>query len=289
MRAALLFLATLLLAGCVPASDSSSTTDQPDSDPGDPTSATSPPGTAAEVVHVFDGDSLLVDIGGEEAEIRLLGINAPEGTECHGDAARATLSQLLGSGEVILVTDDEDTDQFGRLLRYVYVDGLHANLALLANGDAIALQSGHSSEDGFVAMSGAAATAHLGLWAADACGSAPPPSDIAIVDFVYNPDGRDEENKNGEWIAIANTGSDTIDMSGWALRDESTQHRFTFPDGYGLDSSQEVLVHTGCGDDNSTHLYWCADDPVWSNGGDTILLQLADGTVVDHDSFGGDY
>ena len=289
MRATSLLIAALLLAGCTPASDSPSTTFESGTDTGGETSATSPPGTAAEVVHVFDGDSLLVAIDGEEAEIRLLGINAPEGTECHGDKARSTLTQLLNGGVVTLVADDEDTDQVGRLLRYVFVDALNANLALLANGDAIALQGDHSAEADFVAISDAAAAARLGLWAADACGSTPPPTDIAIVDYEYNPDGRDEADKNGEWIAVANTGSDTVDMSRWILRDESTQHRFVFPDGFSLGPSQEVLVHTGCGDDDSSHLYWCAGDPVWSNGGDTILLQLEDGTVVSHDRFSGDF
>jgi micrococcal nuclease len=289
MRAIPLLVATLLLAGCAPAPDSSSPTSEPGTDTSSQTSATSPPGAAAEVVRIFDGDSLLVAIGDEEAEIRLLGINAPEGTECHGDAARATLRQLLDGGDVTLVSDDEDTDQFGRLLRYVFVDGLNANLALLANGDAIALQSDHSAEADFVAISDAAAAARLGLWAADACGSTPPPADIAIVDYEYNPDGRDEADKNGEWIAVANTGSDTVDMSMWILRDESTQHRFTFPDGFGLGPSQEVRVYSGCGDDSSNRLYWCSDDPVWSNGGDTILLQLEDGTVVSHDRFSGDF
>ena len=289
MRATSLLIAVLLLTGCTPAADSSSALSEPGTDTSAQTSATSPPGTAAEVLHIFDGDSLLVAIDGEEAEIRLLGINAPEGTECHGDAARSTLTQLLDGGDVTLVADDEDTDQYGRLLRYVYVDGLNANLALLANGDAIALQGDHSAEADFIAISDAAAATRLGLWAADACGSTPPPTDIAIVDYEYNPDGRDEADKNGEWIAVANTGSDTVDMSRWILRDESTQHRFSFPDGFSLDPSQEVLVHSGCGNDDSNHLYWCSDDPVWSNGGDTILLQLEDGTVVSHDRFSGDF
>ena len=290
MRATKLLIAILLLAGCDLASSAPTTTTRgSDSDAGPASSITSPPGAAAEVIHVFDGDSMLVSINGEEAEIRLLGVNAPEGSECHGDAARDTLAQLVDSGDVTLVTDADDTDRFGRMLRYVYVDGLNVNLALLANGDAIALQGGHSAESDFITISDAAAEAELGLWAADACGSTPPPSDVEISDYVYNPDGRDEDNQNGEWIAIANTSGEAIDMGNWILRDESTQHRFTFPDGFHLDSSREVRVHSGCGEDTPAHLYWCADDPVWSNGGDTVLLQLADGTVVGHSRFSGDF
>ena len=112
---------------------------------------------------------------------------------------------------------------------------------------------------------------------------------VAIVDYVYNPGGRDSDDMNGEWVAIANTGSQQVDMSGWILRDESTQNRFHFPAGFELASATEVVVHVGCGDDSQTDLYWCAEDPIWSNGGDTAILQLPSGTVVSRDRFDGDF
>jgi endonuclease YncB( thermonuclease family) len=251
--------------------------------------ATSPPGDIVEVIRVFDGDSLIVAMDGVEAEIRMLGINAPEGDECHGDAARETLEQLLGSGELTLVAGGEDTDQFNRLLRYLYVDGLNVNLALIANGDAIALQGDHPLDDEFTTIADVTAEAGLGMWAADACGSTPPSGAVEIVDYVYNPAGRDEDNMDEEWIALANTGASAVDLSNWILRDESTQNRFRFPPGFGLDPGSEVLVHSGCGSDTENDLFWCAENPVWSNGGDTVILQTADGTVVDRDRFAGEY
>lgn len=288
MRLAPFLAAALLLASC--SSTSEPATDSPPADRGEETpTVTSPPGDSATVVHVFDGDSLIVSVDGVELEVRLLGINAPEGSECHGDAALETLEKLLESGDLTLVADNEESDQFDRLLRYLYVDGLNVNLAMIANGDAIVLQGDHSMNAEFSAIADAAARDEMGLWAPDACGAESAQRTVQIVDYVYNPGGRDTDNMNGEWIAIANTGDESADMGGWTLRDESTQHRFRFPSGFSLDPTDEVLVHTGCGDDTPRDLYWCSDDPVWSNGGDTVILQLADGTVVDRDRFAGDF
>ncbi len=228
-------------------------------------------------------------VDGEEVEVRLLGINAPEGTECYGDEARNTLQQLLSSGTLTLVSDGEDTDQYGRLLRYLYVDDLNVNMAMLANGDAVVLQGDYAADADFAATSDDAAAAGLGMWAADACGDATPPTGITITDYVYNPAGPDGDVMNDEWVAIANRGSSSTDLSGWTMRDESTQNRFHFPNGFQLAPNSEVVVHSGCGDDTSSDLFWCSDDPVWSNGGDTVIVQLPAGTIVARDRYSGDF
>ncbi len=291
MRTTVSIVIALALSSCGSTNDAAPPTNAPTSTPTQQSTvpASSPPGDRAEVVHVFDGDSLVVAVDGTEYEIRLIGVNAPEGDECHGDEARETLEQLLDSGPLVLVADGDDSDQYGRLLRYLYVDGLNVNLALVANGDAVALQGDHSLDDDFTTISDAAAEQALGMWSAQACGSAAPTPELQIVDYVYNPGGRDEDNMNGEWVAIANTGTDRVEMQDWVLRDESTQHRYRFPDGFSIEAGNEVLVHSGCDQDTTTDLYWCASDPVWSNGGDTVILQDSNGTVVDRDRFAGEY
>jgi endonuclease YncB( thermonuclease family) len=250
---------------------------------------TAPPGTAATVVRVFDGDSLIVSIDGKELEVRLLGINAPEGNECHGNESRDMLEQLLSSGALTLVADTEDTDQYGRLLRYLYVDGLNVNLAMLANGDAVVLQGEYSADANFAAISDAAAARGIGMWALDACGEGTPPTGITIADYVYNPAGSDGNVMNDEWVAIANRGEGSVDLSGWLVRDESTEHRFHFPDGFRLAADDAVVVHSGCDSDSRSDLYWCSDGPVWSNGGDTVIVQLPGGTVVARERYSGDF
>jgi len=276
MRAASITLFALLLAACQPA-------------PSFPPAPTFDGGESATVVRVLDGDSLVVAVDGEEFEVRLLGLNAPEGSECHGDAAREALEDLLASGTVNLVADGEDQDQFDRLLRYLYVESTDINLELIRNGDATVVQGDHTRNTEFAAAADRAANAQLGMWSAAACGNEQPPGEIVIADYRYNPPGRDADNPNGEWVVLGNSGIDSIDLSGWILRDESTQHRYRFPGGFTLEPGSDVVVRTGCGADTQANLFWCAQSPVWSNGGDTIILQSKDGTVVTRARYSGDY
>jgi micrococcal nuclease len=257
--------------------------------PANRVTATNPPGDAAEAAYVFDGDSLeAVLVDGSRIEVRLIGINAPEGDECFGDDARSVLEDWLDAATMTLVADDEESDQFGRILRYLYVDGVNVNLAMVEAGNALAIQSGHSLDQIFAENSDSAAASGLGMWATDACGSAADLPALVIADYVFDPRGRDTDNPNGEWVAIANETAVGIEMGGWTLRDESTQHRFRFPNGFALQPGEEVLIHSGCGTDVASDLFWCASDPVWSNGGDTMILQLPDGTVVARERYEGD-
>lgn len=50
------------------------------------------------------------------------------------------------------------------------------------------------------------------------------------------------ENKNDEWFDLTNTGTATVDMTGWVLKDESSTHRYRFPNGFNLEAGSEVRV-----------------------------------------------
>jgi micrococcal nuclease len=78
-------------------------------------------------------------------------------------------------------------------------------------------------------------------------------------------------------------------MSGWILRDESSKHRFRFPDSFTMEPGAAVRIRSGCGTSDASDLYWCADDAVWSNGGDSVILQTSGGTVVDRWKYEGDF
>jgi micrococcal nuclease len=133
----------------------------------------------AKLVRVIDGDTIVVDIGGREEHVRLIGIDTPEthkpGTpvECYGPEASARLDELLPAGTVVrLERDRESRDAFGRLLAYVYRerDGLFVELAMAQDGYAgplaIAPNTTHRREiDAAVA---AARADRRGLWGA--CG-----------------------------------------------------------------------------------------------------------------------
>lgn len=56
------------------------------------------------------------------------------GVECFGAEASARNKELVGGKHVRLVKDVSETDKYGRLLRYVYVDGVFVNEALISGG-----------------------------------------------------------------------------------------------------------------------------------------------------------
>ncbi len=266
MRRLLASAATIvLLAAC--ASSSPPATIPPDAVP-------------ATLVTVRDGDSLVVDIGDlAEVEVRLIGINAPESDECHGAAARAALESLVAGADLTVQRDGDDRDQYGRLLRYLFADGDLVNAALVRDGHALAVHGLHSRRDEFLALDDAAYRQGRGMWASDACG-APPPDGPRLTDAAWDPPGNDAEQPEREWVEITNQSDQDVAMDGWLLRDESSQHRFTFPAGFTLHPMETVRVHSGCGEPATGHLWWCTG-AVWSNGGDTAILQDGDGTVAD--------
>jgi len=252
--------------GAAPATSSSATT----------FSATTAPGI--EVLRVFDGDTILVSREGAEQEVRLLGINAPEQDECFGAEAREAAEALIAAGPLRLEIQDEP-DQFGRLLAYAWAGDTLLNLALVADGFALALQGDHPRLAEFLRADERAYTGGIGLWAADACGT-PSSAPVTLLQVEFDPAGPDEDDLNGEWALLGNLADQDADLTGWTLRDESSEHRYAFPPGTLLRPGEQVAVHAGCGDDAPGDLYWCQDGPVWNNGGDTALLLDPRGNVA---------
>jgi endonuclease YncB( thermonuclease family) len=91
------------------------------------------------VVSVTDGDTIRVRLADGTVEpVRLIGIDAPEPGQRLSSAAAAYLENLVLGREVELVTDVSDRDIYDRLLRYVYIDGVNVNEAMVLAGFAIA-------------------------------------------------------------------------------------------------------------------------------------------------------
>lgn len=282
-RRLLIVLCCVLIAACSGGVEvGSATTTTPDAPTGPPagtSGGTPPPGETVRVVTVFDGDSILVETVTGEREVRLAGINAPETDECFGAEAEQWMVERAGE-EVTLVTipDEDDEDQFGRLLRDVWAGEVWLNRAAAAEGYAMTLHTGRFGEEELVVAGDAAWEDRLGMWAVDACG--PAPEGVVVTEFVFDPPGPDDDVPNDEYVVIENITGEPVDVSGWVLRDESSQHRYRFEDGAVLQPGVPVTVRSGCGDSTPTDRHWCADGPVWSNQGDTVLLQTAGGTVV---------
>lgn len=122
----LLVVGTLMLAACSSGS----------------ASAPLPAGQAV-VVRNVDGDTIVVDVGGREEPVRLIGIDTPESVapdrpvECFGLEAKARTAELLPVGTVVrLERDVEARDRYDRLLAYVIRadDDLFVNRVLVEEG-----------------------------------------------------------------------------------------------------------------------------------------------------------
>jgi micrococcal nuclease len=251
-----------------------------------PEPSVEPPAGAerVEVLTVSDGDSFLVErADGNEARVRLLGINAPERGECLAGEARAVLSDLLDAGDVVLERDISDRDQFGRLLRYAFADGQFVNQALVERGLALAgsFEPDVAHQDALDAAEDSAQAAGVGQWDPNACGPAASTA-VRIVRTAGDPPGPDGADLNGEYIVVGNTGPESVDLTGWVLRDSSSQNRFMFPAGFTLGPGDEVTVRTGSGQDSGDTLFWGRSGPVWDNDGDTAFLVDPRGNVVSH-------
>lgn len=91
-------------------------------------------GEKALVTKVVDGDTLEVQISGNDFKVRLVGIDTPETVDprrsvgCFGKQASGEVKNLLSGKEVILQKDITNTDKYKRLLRYVYLPLENGNL-----------------------------------------------------------------------------------------------------------------------------------------------------------------
>ena len=83
---------------------------------------------------VIDGDTFELRSG---EKVRLLGIDAPEKGQYYHDEATNRLRRLVEGKKVRLEKDVSNRDRYGRLLRYVYVDGKFVNLELAKEGCAV--------------------------------------------------------------------------------------------------------------------------------------------------------
>jgi micrococcal nuclease len=123
------------------------------------------------VASVRDGDTLRLRDG---RVVRLLQIDAPElgSGQCYSLAARAALLRLTPSKSAVALQSDpalDETDRFGRLLRYVSRFGINVNLELVRRGAAAPyFQRGERGmyADALMQAARRAKSAKRGLWRA---------------------------------------------------------------------------------------------------------------------------
>jgi len=95
-----------------------------------------------DVVRVVDGDTIVVNIEGEETKVRFIGVDTAESVHPDetknsksGKEASQWTSDLLTGQQVYLEYDIDKTDDYGRTLAYVYLsDGRMVQEELLKAG-----------------------------------------------------------------------------------------------------------------------------------------------------------
>jgi micrococcal nuclease len=134
----------------------------------------------ASVTRVIDGDTIDVDRMGKTTRVRLIGVDTPEvvdprkPVQCYGKEASAYTKKIL-TGQIVTLKRDlsqEDTDTYGRILRYVYLsDGQLFNKKLIAEGYAheYTYRIPYQFQKEFQAAQKDAAKAKVGLWGDGVC------------------------------------------------------------------------------------------------------------------------
>lgn len=98
------------------------------------------------------------------------------------------------------------------------------------------------------------------------------------------PDTRENSQLNREYVVIKNTGGKAVQFKNWTLRD-AQRHVYKFP-AFKLRPGKSVVVHTGRGKNNATHLYMNRGWYIWNNDKDTATLRDALGAKVLSRSWG---
>lgn len=121
------------------------------------------------VARIVDGDTLELSDG---RKLRYIGIDTPEtkhprlGVECFGKEAAARNGELVLNREVGLEKDVSEVDRYGRLLRYVWLDGRMVNEQLVAEGfaQAVSFPPDIKYQDQLRVAEAQARDSKIGLW-----------------------------------------------------------------------------------------------------------------------------
>lgn len=125
------------------------------------------------IIRVIDGDTVVTQ---NNQKVRLIGIDTPEVTinnpkKCLGDIATIKTKELLEGKYVILEKDISETDKYGRLLRYIWLDNQLINKTLVQEGYAQVdtVKPDIKYKQTFIDAQNQAKSQDLGLWNESNC------------------------------------------------------------------------------------------------------------------------
>jgi micrococcal nuclease len=200
------------------------------------------PTRTATVLSVTDGDTIRVLIGGKEERVRYIGMDAPELGAVLSYEATAANAELVAGQDVVLERDVSKRDQFGRLLRYVWLerdDGwVLVNRDLVRRGfaQAISYPPDVKYDDILQRAERNATRASRGVWGI----AAPAPAPAPLTLIPQAPAGGCEPSYPDVCIPI---GSADIDCGAIAARRFAVVWTVPVPDPHGFDADADGI---GC-------------------------------------------
>lgn len=246
-------------------------------------------GERGRVLRVIDGVTIEVELDGQPAQVRYIGLELPEYESDYSlwQQAYDHNRELVEGQTVALFRDRSDTDAEGRLLRYVLAGVRFINLQMAADGYAIA-----TSMPPDVACDQVLLEAEMqsiarqdGIWAPTPMPTRtfipPTPTLTAYASVVIArvaPRGDDWQDPN-EYVEIYNADTVTVQMRGWTIQD-SQNHIFVFPN-LVLKPGDYCRVYTNLYNRFHCGLSFYRLSPIWSDDGECAYLKNADGKLVD--------
>lgn len=228
--------------------------------------------TTSIVSKVIDGDTIELE---NKKKVRLLGINSPEMGQPNYIEAKDRLKDLVEGKNVTLEKDIEDEDQYGRLLRYVYINETFVNLDMVREGYAhafIVFPNTKYSEE-FEKAEAKAKDNGTGIWHLAQLENLS--KCLSIQNFNFNAEGNDCENLNDEYVTFKNSCSKPINMTNWTIKDEAN-NIYTFSN-FSLADGASFTLYTGSGIDTESSFHWNSKgkkcNAIWNNDGDVLYLR----------------
>lgn len=136
--------------------------------------------TNAQLVRVVDGDTIVVNINGDEEKVRIIGINTPESVkpnspvECFGKEASIHITELLNRPGGLIIEPDptqNTRDRNGRLLAHIFVGDINIGQQMIADGYAYeyTYRIPYIYESEYRTAESEARNNNRGLWSPDTC------------------------------------------------------------------------------------------------------------------------
>jgi endonuclease YncB( thermonuclease family) len=262
--------------------------------------STPPNNVLGKVMRAIDGDTVEIFVNGYLYKVRYLLIDTPEthdpfrSEEAFGQEAYEFNRDLIEGKVVRLEKDITESDKYGRLLRYVYLDSIMINLELLRNGlaEILFIKPDVKHYSLFSEIQKDAQKLKLGIWSLretpqdtfqvaaqknetefkNKMKNLPKSENQQIIISHIFYDGIVPRSESDEFIEISNIGQEDISLQGWKINAGTSKQNFTFSNKYILKAGECCRVYTNEIHPESGGFSFQNKRAIWKNSGDTGYL-----------------